>query len=62
MVNCFCGFSAGIGRTGTFVTLLWLQQLCARGIRPDIKAAVQDLRLHRMGMVQTLVSPSFHIL
>lgn len=53
----FMCFSAGVGRSGTFVTLLWLMQLCARGIRPDIRAAVEDLRLHRMWMVQNLVSP-----
>lgn len=51
-----CVFSAGVGRSGTFVALLWLMQLCVRGIRPDIRAAVEDLRLHRMWMVQTLVS------
>ncbi|XP_031172462.1 receptor-type tyrosine-protein phosphatase V-like isoform X1 [Sander lucioperca] len=50
VVHC----SAGVGRSGTFVTLLWLMQLCARGIRPDIRAAVEDLRLHRMWMVQNL--------
>lgn len=50
-------FSAGVGRSGTFVTLVWLMQLCVRGIRPDIRAAVEDLRLHRMWMVQNLVSP-----
>ncbi|XP_008287730.1 receptor-type tyrosine-protein phosphatase V-like [Stegastes partitus] len=50
VVHC----SAGIGRSGAFVTLLWLMQLCARGIRPNIRAAVEDLRLHRMWMVQTL--------
>lgn len=53
----FMCFSAGVGRSGTFVSLLWLMQLCARGIQPDIRAAVEDLRLHRMWMVQNLVSP-----
>lgn len=53
----FMRFSAGVGRSGTFVTLLWLMQLCVRGIRPDVRAAVEDLRLHRMWMVQNLVSP-----
>lgn len=53
---CFSCFSAGVGRSGTFVTLLWLMQLCVRGIQPSIRAAVEDLRLHRMWMVQNLVS------
>nr|XP_040049375.1 receptor-type tyrosine-protein phosphatase V-like isoform X1 [Gasterosteus aculeatus aculeatus]XP_040049376.1 receptor-type tyrosine-protein phosphatase V-like isoform X1 [Gasterosteus aculeatus aculeatus] len=50
VVHC----SAGVGRSGTFVALLWLMQLCARGIPPNVRAAVQDLRLHRMWMVQNL--------
>uniref|UniRef100_H3DKM5 protein-tyrosine-phosphatase n=1 Tax=Tetraodon nigroviridis TaxID=99883 RepID=H3DKM5_TETNG len=50
VVHC----SAGVGRSGTFVTLLWLMQLCVRGIRPNVRAAVEDLRLHRMWMVQNL--------
>jgi len=37
------------------VTLLWLMQLCERGVSPDIRAAVEDLRMHRMCMVQNLV-------
>ncbi|KAK0149626.1 Receptor-type tyrosine-protein phosphatase V [Merluccius polli] len=50
VVHC----SAGVGRSGVFVTLLWLMQLCERGVRPDIRAAVEDLRMHRMWMVQNL--------
>ncbi|KAL2103488.1 hypothetical protein ACEWY4_000356 [Coilia grayii] len=46
--------SAGVGRSGTFVALLWLLQLCVRGVPPEVKAAVQDLRRHRVNMVQTL--------
>lgn len=46
--------SAGVGRSGTFVALLWLMQLCVRGIMPDVRAAVQDLRRHRVMMVQNL--------
>ncbi|XP_062397317.1 receptor-type tyrosine-protein phosphatase V-like [Sardina pilchardus] len=46
--------SAGVGRSGTFVTLLWLLQLCTRGVQPDVKASVQDMRRHRVLMVQTL--------
>ncbi|XP_076133103.1 receptor-type tyrosine-protein phosphatase V-like [Alosa pseudoharengus] len=46
--------SAGVGRSGTFVTLLWLLQLSARGVQPDVKASVEDLRRHRVLMVQTL--------
>lgn len=53
----FMCFSAGVGRSGTFVTLLWMMQLCVRGIRPDVHAAVEDLRLHRMWTVQNRVSP-----
>ncbi|XP_061837783.1 receptor-type tyrosine-protein phosphatase V-like [Nerophis lumbriciformis] len=50
VVHC----SAGVGRSGTFVALLWMMQLCICGRRPDIRAAVADLRLRRMWMVQTL--------
>ncbi|XP_028850093.1 receptor-type tyrosine-protein phosphatase V-like [Denticeps clupeoides] len=50
VVHC----SAGVGRSGSFVALLWLTQLCVRGILPDVKATVQDLRRHRVLMVQTL--------
>ncbi|XP_056279727.1 receptor-type tyrosine-protein phosphatase beta-like [Pseudoliparis swirei] len=50
VVHC----SAGVGRSGAFVAFLWLLQLCVRGVPPDVRAAVEDLRLHRMGMVQNL--------
>ncbi|XP_059902029.1 receptor-type tyrosine-protein phosphatase V-like [Gadus macrocephalus] len=50
IVHC----SAGVGRSGAFVTLLWLMQLCERGVRPDIRAAVEDLRMHRLWTVQNV--------
>ncbi|XP_029912448.1 receptor-type tyrosine-protein phosphatase V-like [Myripristis murdjan] len=50
VVHC----SAGVGRSGAFVTLLWLMQLSVRGVPPDIRGAVEDLRRHRMWMVQNL--------
>ncbi|KAL7884373.1 hypothetical protein AOLI_G00071430 [Acnodon oligacanthus] len=50
VVHC----SAGVGRSGTFVALLWLMQLCRRGIVPEVRLAVQDLRKHRAMMVQNL--------
>lgn len=49
-------FSAGVGRTGTFIALdRILQQLDSKDT-VDIYAAVHDLRLHRVHMVQTEVS------
>ncbi|XP_051524763.1 receptor-type tyrosine-protein phosphatase beta-like isoform X2 [Myxocyprinus asiaticus] len=50
VVHC----SAGVGRSGTFVALLWLLQLCARGIPPNVRLAVQDLRKRRVMMVQNI--------
>lgn len=47
--------SAGVGRTGTFIALdRILQQLDSKDA-VDIYAAVHDLRLHRVHMVQTEV-------
>uniref|UniRef100_A0A8C9G8D4 protein-tyrosine-phosphatase n=1 Tax=Pavo cristatus TaxID=9049 RepID=A0A8C9G8D4_PAVCR len=52
VVHC----SAGVGRTGTFIALdRILQQLDSKDT-VDIYAAVHDLRLHRVHMVQTEVS------
>ncbi|EOA92625.1 Receptor-type tyrosine-protein phosphatase beta, partial [Anas platyrhynchos] len=49
IVHC----SAGVGRTGTFIALdRILQQLDSKDT-VDIYAAVHDLRLHRVHMVQT---------
>ncbi|KAJ8370900.1 hypothetical protein SKAU_G00109280 [Synaphobranchus kaupii] len=50
IVHC----SAGVGRSGAFIALLWLMQLCMRGVPPDVRAVVHDLRRHRVMMVQNL--------
>lgn len=48
-------FSAGVGRTGTFIALdRILQQLDSKGTI-DLYGCVFDLRLHRQHMVQTEV-------
>lgn len=48
-------FSAGVGRTGTFIALdRVLQQLDSKGTI-DLYGCVFDLRLHRQHMVQTEV-------
>ncbi|KAJ7405698.1 Receptor-type tyrosine-protein phosphatase beta [Willisornis vidua] len=56
IVHC----SAGVGRTGTFIALdRILQQLDSKDT-VDIYAAVHDLRLHRVLMVQTEVFSHSH--
>lgn len=55
-ISFFFFFSAGVGRTGTFIALdRILQQLDSKD-SVDIYGAVHDLRLHRVHMVQTEVS------
>ena len=47
--------SAGVGRTGTFITIdVVLEQIDKEGI-VDIPAVIQQLRQQRTQMVQTVV-------
>ena len=51
LVHC----SAGIGRSGTFITLdMMMQQIKAEGTL-NVHQCVRNLRMQRMNMVQTLV-------
>ena len=51
LVHC----SAGVGRTGTFITLdMMMQQMKAEGTL-SVHQCVRNLRTQRMKMVQTLV-------
>ena len=51
LVHC----SAGVGRTGTFITLdMMMQQMKAEGTL-SVHQCVRNLRTQRMRMVQTLV-------
>lgn len=48
-------FSAGVGRTGTFIALDALYHYGKRGGNIDIPAFVNKMRQARMNMIQTLV-------
>jgi protein tyrosine phosphatase len=52
-------FSAGVGRTGTFIALDILQQMAIKQKSVDIFNCVQRLRNERMLMVQTLVKMTY---
>ena len=55
LVHC----SAGVGRTGTFITLdMMMQQMKAEGTL-SIHQCVRNLRTQRMRMVQTLVCANY---
>ena len=53
--NCIC-FSAGVGRTGTYIAIDILTQMADTKKAVDIFHCVKTLRDHRMNMVQTQVS------
>lgn len=53
---CVCGYSAGAGRTGTFIALSnILERVKAEGLL-DVFQTVKSLRMQRPHMVQTVVS------
>lgn len=52
LVHC----SAGIGRTGTLITLDIILGSIERDLKFDIHQVVTDLRRQRPGMIQTKVS------
>ena len=60
--NCItlhCIYSAGVGRTGTYIALdILLQQLTEEGA-VDVYGCVIGIRGQRVAMVQTLVQPLF---
>ena len=52
---CACVFSAGVGRTGTFITIDYaLEQREREGV-VDIAGVIRNLRQQRTQMVQTVV-------
>ena len=55
MIDYPC-FSAGVGRTGTFLALIWLLKQLEAEEGVDIFNCVQTFRESRMFMVQNVVS------
>ena len=49
-------YSAGVGRTGTFIALDALYEHCQKTGYVDIMEYVQMMRKDRMNMIQTTVS------
>lgn len=56
---CVCVFSAGVGRTGTFIALDRLMQHIREHEFVDILGMVSEMRSHRLSMVQTEVTTRF---
>lgn len=56
-----CTYSAGIGRTGTFIGLDALVTNGRVNKRIDISGYVAKMRRNRMNMVQTAVSMDFYV-
>jgi protein tyrosine phosphatase len=55
MAVCMCD-SAGVGRTGTFISLDYLYEQATDSGRVDVLGCVRKLRQQRMDMVQKEVS------
>lgn len=53
-----CAFSAGVGRSGTFIALDQLLQQMKQEKVVDMFGVVYTLRMNRYQMIQTLVRPS----
>lgn len=58
--GCVC-FSAGVGRTGTFIALNHLSDEITEREEINIAVIVGKMRARRPDMVQTLVSLQYHI-
>lgn len=54
-MSSLCHFSAGVGRTGTFIAIDRLIQQIEMENTVDVYGVVYDLRMHRPLMVQTEV-------
>ena len=60
LMNCYCFFSGGAGRTGVFIALsVVLERLRFEGV-VDLYQVVKILRQQRSAMVQTDVSRHIH--